>query len=368
MATTGKVVRIDFRAKERTKDPTILHPLEKLATLIATHISTREQVAETLDPIAAGIRTADLPQRLTGTRNSTREQIALSICRAGARHPSRSLNVQLTSHKAEEVLASNAGRALRDVRQNYRDMLTIACLTPNAIPDAATIKATIQALKTQWQGARAGLLASSEFDILSRYLAPEHLRRLIPEDLIEGDPTTVVNDLCHTYTLYEHIYNHLPHTETHRNELLLIQNELNRLTRYIPTVVFDGLPPKQIKALQTRLLIIKGTLEQIAREITPDTIPGNFANAARAKKVNQTVQLVTQKTNNEDQSLIELARDLIDFIETNYLHSTAIYSKLKKWPPELEAALIAYMIDKYQLTGPVRIRLERALAKKTGTP
>lgn len=368
MATSCKVVRIDFRAKERVKDTTAGHPLEKLATLIATHINTREQIASTLEPIAAGIRTATLPETLKGRGDGVREKIVRSICQAAARHPLKELNVQLSYNKAEEVLASDAGCALKDVRKNYRDMLTKACLTPHAIPDAATIGATVQDLKTHWQQARESLVASKEYTILSRYLSPEHLKRLIPDHLIEGDPIPVINDLCQTYALYKHICDHLPQTKEHRNELILIQTELNQLVRHIPTVVFDKLTAKQVEALQIRLRIIKATLEKIAQQITPDTTPGNFANITRAREVNKVVRLEAQQIQDDGQHLVDCAIALIEHIETNCLHSTTLYNKLKKWPPELEKALVAYMIDKYKLTGPVRIKLEKALAKKTGTP
>lgn len=367
MPTDGKVVRVDFRAKERLRETAAPHPLEKLAALIASQISTREQMELALDPIAAGIRSADLPQAIKGT-DGLREKINLSICRSAARYRDRVLDVHLSASKAEEVLMSLPGKAFREVRLHYREMLARACLTPNAIPDAMTISATITDLKARWQNERAALLISAEFKVLSSYLSPDYLKRLVPEFLIEGDPTAIVNDLCLAYSLYKHISDHLPRTREHRNEMLLIQDELNRIARQVPTIIFDGSPPKQILALQMRLNAIKVALKKVKEQITPETAPGNFANIARAREVNMQVRAETKQTDGDNSLLIDCAAELIAFIENNYLHATALYNKLKKWPPEVQDAFIAYMIDKYKLTGPVRARLERTLAKRAGTP
>jgi hypothetical protein len=368
MTTNKRVVHVDFRRKARVEDTSPAHPLEDLARKISDHLVERNEISTILDSVAAGIRSAQLPETPTGKGSNFRERIAVSICQASARHPQQGPNIRLSNNKADEVLALDEARSLRDVRAHYRTMLATACLTPNAIPDARTITETIKDLKAHWLDARNQLLASEEFSILSRYLSPEHLKRLVPELLIEGDPTSFIEDLCQTYAYYKHVGDHLPKTQQYQDELLAFQNELNTFAHRLPTVVFDGSPPKQIQAIQKRLKLIKAALQRIAQDITPDTVPGNFANLTNARQLNVQIRSGTrQSIDQEAAALITNAAKLVNRIEANFIHSTALYTKLKTWPPEIEAALIVYLAEKYRLSGPVRARLAKALTKKPAT-
>lgn len=363
-STYKNVVRVDFRKGTRVVNNDTVHPLEDLAQKISAHLVGRNEISTILDSVAAGIRSAPLPETPKGKGSNFRERIAVSICRASARHPQQGANISLTDNKADEVLSLDEAQSLREVRSHYRTMLATACLTPNAIPDARTITETINDLKTHWIDARSQLLASEEFSILSGYLPPEHLKRLVPELLIEGDPTSFVEDLCQTYAYYKHVSDHLPKTQQYQNELLAFQKELNTFARRLPTVVFDGSPPKQIQAIQKKLKQIKAALKSIAQDITPDAVPGNFANLTNARQVNAKIRTETRESiDQEAAALITHAAGLVNRIEADFLHSTALYIKLKTWPPEIEEALIVYLAEKYRLSGPVRAKLAKALTK-----